>query len=695
MNWHTAMSRQLKKRTESSAGKLRDEAKPSGPPRRRLPRWKKLLYSVLAAVALFVVLEGVLLLLDIQPGVASRDPYVGFKRGVPLFVERAGDDGRETLVTAENKRAYFNDQQFLKWKPRGTYRVFCLGGSTTYGRPYDDTTSFPGWLRELLPVADASRNWEVINAGGVSYASYRVVVLTEELARYQPDLFVIYSGHNEFLEERTYRDVRESPPMLGRVSALLSHTRTYSLVRNLVKPSESGPGRRAPPEGWSLPGEVDALLDHTVGPSAYHRNDRMQKRIVEHFQFNLVRMIEIARSAGADVLLVVPASNVKDSAPFKSQHRDGLSEEQHAQWSQFFEHGRSLQAAGRSDEALTAYQHAARIDDRFAGLHYQMGQLFLEMRRLAEARTALDRALDEDVCPLRALPEIQEIVRQTAEELSVPIVDAEELLRNECLRRFGHNSPGREYFLDHVHPTIETNQLLAETLIERLIDEGIVGRHSSWNEDAIEKVAVRIEEKIDAEAQAVALRNLAKVFNWAGKHHEAGPLALQAVNLRARRRLPEDPEAFVLAAAHLKTTGDVDTAIGYYQRALRHNPDYVEAHRLLGAAMVEQGRFDEAGVHFREVARLQPDDAHAHHMAGAVLAELDRYSEAIEHYRRAERLTPNDAHIHYNMAFALEQLGKTADAIQWYRRTLKLNPDDAAARRNLKLLNANQPSGAR
>ena len=36
-------------------------------------------------------------------------------------------------------------------------------------------------------------------SGGVSYASYRVAALMEELVRYEPDLFVIYSGHNEFL----------------------------------------------------------------------------------------------------------------------------------------------------------------------------------------------------------------------------------------------------------------------------------------------------------------------------------------------------------------------------------------------------------------------------------------------------------------------------------------------------------------
>ena len=38
---------------------------------------------------------------------------------------------------------------------------------------------------------DPTRNWEVINTGGLSYASYRVAALMEQLVEYQPDLFVI------------------------------------------------------------------------------------------------------------------------------------------------------------------------------------------------------------------------------------------------------------------------------------------------------------------------------------------------------------------------------------------------------------------------------------------------------------------------------------------------------------------------
>jgi len=76
---------------------------------------------------------------------------------VPLFVEETDPDGRKFLATPENKLVFFNQQRFPREKAPETYRIFCLGGSTTYGRPYNDTTSFAGWLRQPT-LAGAGRS---------------------------------------------------------------------------------------------------------------------------------------------------------------------------------------------------------------------------------------------------------------------------------------------------------------------------------------------------------------------------------------------------------------------------------------------------------------------------------------------------------------------------------------------------------
>ena len=99
--------------------------------------------------------------IGVKPLSYEEDPYVGFSSQIPLFISNEGNE--ELLVTARNKLAYFNKQEFSRTKPENTTRVFCLGGSTTYGRPYDDTTSFCGWLRKFLPAADPDRKWELIN----------------------------------------------------------------------------------------------------------------------------------------------------------------------------------------------------------------------------------------------------------------------------------------------------------------------------------------------------------------------------------------------------------------------------------------------------------------------------------------------------------------------------------------------------
>ena len=132
--------------------------------------------------------------------ITAAIPDAGFTPQVPHFHVETNAAGEALVTVVPNKRESVNDQTFPRHKKPGTYRIVCLGGSATYGRPFFDHTSFAGWLRAFLPKADPSRKWEVINAGAISYASYRVKGLMAELAQYEPDLFIAYMGHNEFLE---------------------------------------------------------------------------------------------------------------------------------------------------------------------------------------------------------------------------------------------------------------------------------------------------------------------------------------------------------------------------------------------------------------------------------------------------------------------------------------------------------------
>lgn len=407
--------------------------------------------SVVVAAILLVLGEWGCYLAGVVPLAHTTDPMVGFAGYAPLFVP----DGQGNLETAQNKRRYFPVQRFPEEKTPGTSRVFCLGGSTTAGRPYGDGTSFCGWLRELLPQAGPEHSWEVINAGGISYASYRVARVMEELLAYEPDLFVVYTGHNEFLERRTYRSVREAPRWIGRLLQELAETRLYTLVHRAVHQRPE-----LAPKADALPVEVFPILDRSMGPEAYTPDAAYASQVVVHFEANLRRMVAMARSVGARIILITPASNESDCAPFKPAdggacYRRGVRE-------------------GRAD--------------------------------------LLRRVRDEDICPLRATTPLVEAVRRVAREEGVPLVDFEARMSDNAL-----GVPGGSDFVDHLHPTVRVHGTLAGMIADAMADQGMLPGTPS---ERIPEVAPGILARVDHAAEAKALRTVARVYAWAGKWEE-------------------------------------------------------------------------------------------------------------------------------------------------------------------------------
>ncbi|MEJ2596615.1 MAG: hypothetical protein P8100_16150, partial [bacterium] len=373
---------------------------------------KNLVLGLGVALVFLVIIELILMAAGVTPLYERTDTSVGFSGYAPLFQEHTQPDGTRILSTAHNKIQWFNLQSFPAKKAEGVTRIFCLGGSTTYGRPYDDRTSFAGWLRRLLPEVDTSHRWEVINAGGISYASYRVARLMEELSDYEPDLFIVYSGHNEFLESRTYRKLLRVPGFVRGLAVLASRTRLYSVLYDLANKSEE-----------VLPTEVDALLDHSVGPEDYHRDDDMRDAIIEDYRKSLLRMTHISEHAGADLILVTPASNIGDFAPFKSEPGPMLSAIDISKVDSLkFLASKALEE-GDPTRAEKIALEALAIDGRDPETLYLHAQALRDLNRIEEARNAFIQSRDEDVCPLRALTPICQIAADVAQTENTGFVD--------------------------------------------------------------------------------------------------------------------------------------------------------------------------------------------------------------------------------------------------------------------------------
>jgi hypothetical protein len=113
---------------------------------------------------------------------------------------------------------------------------------------------------------------------------------------------------------------------------------------------------------------------------------------------------------------------------------------------------------------IALLEQAVRIDERHAGLLYQLGKCLEHVGRFAEAKRCFVRAKEQDVCPLRMLEPMHEVILDVARRGHAPLVDFRALIEN----RTADGIPGKEWLLDHVHPTIEGHQLMADALYEAM-----------------------------------------------------------------------------------------------------------------------------------------------------------------------------------------------------------------------------------
>jgi lysophospholipase L1-like esterase len=454
-----------------TADKLRAVTKTASHPRHKLA-WKVSAFR-LAAICLglmpLIAFELSLRGLGLGKATDFNDPFIGFSDIHPLFVlnEQTG-----CYEIPKSRQTHFQPESFSSIKPKNEFRIFVLGGSTVQGRPWSIETSFTTWLELHLNAADPSRTYEVVNCGGVSYASYRLAPILQEVLNYQPDLVIFCEGHNEFLEDRSYAPIKSRPAVLTWAARQASRLHTYNLLRGAVWRGNDSESRN--PRRPILGPEVDARLDWKEGIAEYHRDPKWSHDVIAHFEYNLRRIVQITNAAGIPLLFVSPVSNLQ-FAPFKSEHRATIAVEDQERFHSLLKQAGELYGSDLK-QALLLLQQASQIDDQYAQVHFEIGSCLLELGMANEARDAFIRAKELDVCPLRMLEPMKEIIRTVAEDTKTPLVDAHALITANSRSGF----PDRQWLVDHVHPTMSGHQLIADAIAEKLEALKVIRRQPDW-----------------------------------------------------------------------------------------------------------------------------------------------------------------------------------------------------------------------
>ena len=177
-------------------------------------------------------------------------------------------------------------EDFAAVKPTGTFRVICIGESSTFGFFDRDEFTYPALTQEILRRQGGLRanRIEVINAG-IPHANSDHMLAMErgELLDYKPDVLTLYAGFNDAVL------MMDETKLQTTMRWLHGHFASYVALKRLVT-AMGGPMLYS---WWS-----GYLLD--VDPASVGRQIELHVALYEK---NVREMVAIAASAVRDSCL--------------------------------------------------------------------------------------------------------------------------------------------------------------------------------------------------------------------------------------------------------------------------------------------------------------------------------------------------------------------------------------------------------
>lgn len=134
-----------------------------------------------------------------------------------------------------------------------------------------------------------------------------------------------------------------------------------------------------------------------------------------------------------------------------------------------------------------------------------------------------------------------------------------------------------------------------------------------------------------------------------------------------------DPATLLALATTLWENGDVDAAVGAYERALDATGRSPAVLHALGRLLAWAGRYEEALAPLQEACRRAPEEALALVDLARALDGAERPAEAVATYRRALELAPEHWEARYRLGLLLLRAGEAEagrEQLELYRRQL-------------------------
>lgn len=546
--------------------------------------------TLLIPIFFFVIFELVLRLFDYGPDLA-------------VFQSEDIDGSSYYSLNPSVKNRYFNridfnpdpsPEIFLPSRPAGTYRIFCLGGSTTVGYPYWYNGAFSSFLRDRLKAQFPHRSIEIVNVGMTATNSYTVLDIGRDLVALEPDLFIVYDGHNEFYGALgVASNARITPTRwMNFVYLRLVHWRTFQLTSKIISGILTYFGE--PPIEYS--GRATMMEQVSIGKNVPYGSDSYKKGLVI-FQKNLDALADLCDRQLIPLILGTQVSNLRDQRPFISNLASDLSDQGRLQFQRFFERGKELQSKGLSDSATVLFQSAIAIDATHADVHYHLAQCFDSLGNKQNAFSEYSLARDYDELRFRTDTQFNDAIRSMGDRPNCYVADIE----SAFMALSKDSLIGNNLILEHLHPNIRGTFLMAKEYAQVMCKHGLLVTTAEWAKHTVSDDSLWQHRHLTLLDELTAARKIE--FLTSGWPFNDEPVAIAPVP-------------------------DTDTLRSIAEKAVRNQIGWVTAHELAAEFYLKHGDLPEAEKEFKTIINQLPHNIAANLRLAQLYFDRQAFSQA-------------------------------------------------------------------
>ncbi len=532
----------------------------------------------------------------------------------------------------------FSVESFIyKEKKKNSFRVFVVGASSAAGYPYLSSASFSKFIRKKLEILFPDKTIEVANFSMSAINSYTIRDLMPDLIKKEPDLVLMYLGHNEYYGALGVGSVESfgSSRFIVNTTLWLNKFKIVELVRNIVKTLSSLFSSENTVTGGTMMAQLakEKLIEY---------NSETFRVGIEQFEGNLRDILSMCKDANVPVIASTLASNLKDQKPFVS-----VTNSNYPPADKIFNEAITILKSGQVDSAKKTFTYAKELD----------------------------------ALRFRAPEEINNVIVRLCKEFGYNFIRSDSLLNSKS----NDGIVGDELMTDHLHPNVKGYQLIGNLFFNEMKRNGFLP--TTEPSDLDEKTADSLVyayynftsfDSTVADFRIKILKNDWPYINPKNKiprsrlislTNLSDSLSIDVIDGRISRE-----QARLKVANSYLTNNEMEKYSTEMAALIEEFPFLYKYYSIASRELISAGKYQQAYYFLKKGFNRKPDAFNTKWL-GIIDLSQGFTDDAIKYLESSLKFDSNDAQVYFNITGAYAQKKEFTKALDAINKCLQINPE--------------------